>query len=43
MRKKIRHNRYVKTLKERKAAFWKMVSHFNKSNERIKTVSEINY
>lgn len=43
MRKKITHNRYVKTLKERKAAFWKMFSHFNKSNERIKTICEINY
>ena len=28
MRKKITHNRYVKTLKERKVQFWKMFSHY---------------
>src|SRR5690606_39274288 len=28
MRKKITHNRYVRTMKERKALFWKMFSHF---------------
>lgn len=43
MRKKITHNRFVLTLKERKIAFWKMFSHFNKPNEELKTVCEINY
>ena len=43
MRKKITHNRYIKTLKERKIAFWKMFSHFLKPNEELKTVCEINY
>ena len=43
MRKKITHNRYLKTLKERKAVFWKMFSHFLKPNEELKHVCEINY
>ena len=43
MRKKITHNRYLKTLKERKVAFWKMFSHFLKPNDELKTVCEINY
>jgi len=43
MRKKITHNRYIKTLKERKVAFWKMFSHFQKPNKELKTVCEINY
>lgn len=43
MRKKITHNRYVKSLKERKALFWKMFSHFQKPNEELKRVCEINY
>jgi transposase len=43
MRKKITHNRYLKSLKERKAAFWKMFSHFLKPNDELKTVCEINY
>jgi transposase len=43
MRKKITHNRFLKTLKERKAAFWKMFSHFLKPNAELKTVCEINY
>lgn len=43
MRKKITHNRYVKTLKERKIAFWQMFSHFLKPNNELKTVCEINY
>lgn len=43
MRKKITHNRFILTLKERKIAFWKMFSHFNKPNEELKTVCEINY
>ncbi len=43
MRKKITHNRYMKTLKERKIEFWKMFSHFQKPNETLKIICEINY
>ena len=43
MRKKITHNRYIKTMKERMAAFWKMFSHFQKPNEEIIQVCNINF
>lgn len=43
MRKKITHNRYLYTLEERKKAFWKMFSHFQKSNDELLQVCEINY
>lgn len=43
MRKKITHNRYVKSMKERKADFWKMFSYFQKPNEELLKVCEINY
>ena len=43
MRKKITNNRYLKTLKERKAMFWKMFSHFLKPNDELKIICEINY
>ncbi len=43
MRKKITNNRYVKTLKDRKKEFWKMFSYFQKPNEELKRVCEINY
>jgi transposase len=43
MRKKITHNRYLKTLKERKAEFWKMFSQFLIPNQTIKTICEVNY
>ena len=43
MRKKITHNRFIKTLKDRKIAFWKMFSHFLKPNSELKRVCEINY
>ena len=43
MRKKITHNRYVKSLQERKTEFWKMFSHFQKPNKELLTVCEINY
>lgn len=43
MRKKITHNRYLKTLEERKAAFWKLFSHYQKPNQEMKTICEINY
>lgn len=43
MRKKITHNRYVETLNDRIAAFWKMFSHFQKPNEELKQICTINY
>ncbi len=43
MRKKITHNRYLKTMDERKAEFWKMFSHFQKPNQELKDVCVINY
>ena len=43
MRKKITHNRNIKTLKERKMDFWRMFSHFLKPNLHLKTICEINY
>lgn len=43
MRKKITHNRFVKTLKDRKITFWKMFSHFLKPNSELMKVCEINY
>ena len=43
MRKKITHNRFIQTLKKRKAEFWKMFSHFLMPNPIIKTICEINY
>jgi transposase len=43
MRKKITHNRHIKTLKERKIDFWRMFSHFLKPNLQLKTICEINY
>ncbi len=43
MRKKITHNRFVKSLEERKGIFWKMFSHFQKPNDELKIVCEINY
>lgn len=43
MRKRITHNRHVHTMDERIAAFWRMFSHFQKPNEELKRVCEINY
>ena len=43
MRKKITHNRYLYSLEERKKAFWKMFSHFQKPNDELLQVCEINY
>lgn len=43
MRKKITHNRFLKTLDERKAMFWKMFSYFLKPNDELLRVCEINY
>ncbi|MCS7027387.1 MAG: hypothetical protein NZ519_01360 [Bacteroidia bacterium] len=43
MRKKIKHNRYIQILHERKILFWKMFSHFLKPNDELKKVCELNY
>lgn len=43
MRKKITHNRFIKSLKERKKAFWKMFSHFLKPNDVLPNICVINY
>jgi transposase len=43
MRKKITHNRYVNTIEDRIIAFWKMFSHFQKPNQELLKVCEINY
>ena len=43
MRKKITHNRYLKSLDERKIVFWKMFSHFQKPNDELLKVCVINY
>jgi len=43
MRKKITHNRYVHTMKDRMIAFWKMFSHFQKPNSELLNVCVINY
>ena len=42
MRKKITHNRYLETLKERKAKFWTMFSHYLQPNEDLKTICVLN-
>ena len=43
MRKKITHNRWIETLKERKAKFWKMFSSFLKPNPTIKNICVFNF
>lgn len=43
MRKKITHNRYVQTLKERRSIFWQMFSKFQKPNEELLRVCEIKF
>ncbi len=43
MRKKITHNRYIESLNERKIKFWKLFSHFQKTNEFITDLCKINY
>jgi transposase len=43
MRKKITHNRFVKSLSERKQIFWQMFSHFQKPNQELLRICEINY
>jgi putative transposase len=41
MRKKITHNRFIKTLKERIAVFWRIFSRFNVENSVCKNLSNI--
>lgn len=43
MRKKITHNRFVKSLEDRKKAFWIMFSHFQKPNDELQKICVINY
>lgn len=43
MRKKISHNRYIKTLDERMIEFWKMFSAYQKPNEFIPKLCNINF
>ena len=42
MRKRITHNRYVETLKDRKAKFWMMFSHYLYPNEELKNIYVLN-
>jgi putative transposase len=41
MRKKITHNRYLVSLRERIAQFWRMFSHFNNENDICKNLCNI--
>jgi transposase len=43
MRKKITNNRYVNTLDNRMKEFWKMFSHYQKPNEFIVNLCNINF
>ncbi len=43
MRKKITHNRYIESLNERKIKFWKLFSHFQKTNDFITDLCKINF
>lgn len=43
MRKKISHNRYIKTLDERMIEFWKMFSNYQKPNKFIANLCNINF
>lgn len=43
MRKKITHNRYVDTLKNRMIAFWKMFSQYQKPNQFIPNLCNLNF
>ena len=42
MRKKITHNRYLSSIKERIAKFWQLFSHYLKPNEELKNTCVIN-
>jgi hypothetical protein len=41
--KKITNNRYIDTLKNRMIEFWKMVSHYQKPNQFIVELCNLNY
>jgi len=41
MRKKITHNRYLSSIKERIAKFWQLFSHYLKPNEVLKKICVI--
>jgi putative transposase len=41
MRKKITHNRFINSLRERIGWFWQMFSHFKKENETCKTLCNL--
>jgi len=43
MRKKITHNRYLQSLEERKANFWKMFSVFQKPTDFLLNLFNVNY
>ena len=43
MRKKITHNRYIKTLHGRMVQYWQLISHFQKPNDFIPTLCNLNY
>lgn len=43
MRKKISNNRYVDSLKNRMIMFWKMFSHYQKPNQLIVNLCNLNY
>ena len=43
MRKKITHNRYVLSMTDRLTIFWRMFSHFQKPNQELIRICEINY
>ena len=43
MRKSITHNRYISSLKERIAKFWRLLSPCLKQNELLKNICVINY
>jgi len=43
MRKKISNNRYLDTLKNRMSAFWKMFSYYQKPNDFIVNLCNLNY
>ena len=42
-RKRITHNRFLHSIQERKKAFWRMFSHYQKTNDELLRVCEINY
>jgi transposase len=43
MRKKITHNRYTNTMKDRIGLFWKMFSHYEKPNEIIRNICNVTF